>query len=93
MQSMYEGSLYTFVFLWTPALSPEGQKIPHGMVFSCFMTASMLGSALTGVLMKRMSVEAYMPGLFILAALSLAIPFVFHLEHRNDDAGECIEEN
>lgn len=22
--------MYTFVFLWTPALSPRGEKIPHG---------------------------------------------------------------
>lgn len=43
MQSMFEASMYTFVFLWTPALSPNGEKIPHGLVFSCFMTACMVG--------------------------------------------------
>ena len=37
MQSLFEGSMYTFVFLWTPALSPKGEHLPHGMIFSCFM--------------------------------------------------------
>ena len=30
MQSLFEGSMYTFVFLWTPALSPNGEHLPHG---------------------------------------------------------------
>ena len=30
MQSLFEGSMYTFVFLWTPALSPKGEHLPHG---------------------------------------------------------------
>eukprot|EP00798_Chlamydomonas_sp_ICE-L_P030094 gene30094-35059_t len=41
MQSLFEAAMYSFVFLWTPALSPNGESIPHGMIFSCFMTASM----------------------------------------------------
>jgi len=45
--------MYTFVFLWTPALSPNGEKLPHGMVFSCFMTACMAGSALTSLLIRK----------------------------------------
>jgi len=53
MQSLFEASMYTFVFLWTPALSPNGEKLPHGVVFSCFMTACMVGSALTGLLIRK----------------------------------------
>ncbi|GJZ04540.1 reverse transcriptase domain-containing protein [Tanacetum coccineum] len=30
IQSLFEGSIYTFVFLWTPALSPNGEDISHG---------------------------------------------------------------
>uniref|UniRef100_A0A0G4FHL3 Molybdate-anion transporter n=1 Tax=Chromera velia CCMP2878 TaxID=1169474 RepID=A0A0G4FHL3_9ALVE len=40
MQSCFEGAMYTFVFAWTPALPPS---VNHGMMFACFMTASMLG--------------------------------------------------
>lgn len=36
--------MYTFVFLWTPALSPKGERLPHGMIFACFMGASMAGT-------------------------------------------------
>ena len=39
MQSLFEGSMYTFVFLWTPALSPHGEHLPHGMIFACFMVS------------------------------------------------------
>ena len=42
MQSLFEGSMYTFVFLWTPALSPAGEHLPHGMIFACFMVSSSL---------------------------------------------------
>jgi hypothetical protein len=41
MQSLFEGSMYTFVFLWTPALSPAGEHLPHGMIFSCFMVRTL----------------------------------------------------
>jgi len=40
MQSLFEGSMYTFIFLWTPALSPRGERLPHGMTSACFMVAS-----------------------------------------------------
>ena len=52
MQALFEGAMYTFVFLWTPALSPKGEDIPHGMIFSCFMVSSMVGSAIAGRLLS-----------------------------------------
>ncbi|GIL74576.1 hypothetical protein Vretimale_2257 [Volvox reticuliferus] len=79
MQSLFEASMYTFVFLWTPALSPAGEKIYHGMIFACFMTASMAGSSLSSILMKRYKVEAYMKYVFGLSALALSVPFLFNV--------------
>ena len=61
MQSLFEGSMYTFVFLWTPALSPDGEHIPHGMIFACFMVSSMAGSALAGRLLASGSGSALLP--------------------------------
>lgn len=52
MQALFEGAMYTFVFLWTPALSPKGEHIPHGMIFACFMVSSMVGSAIAGRLLN-----------------------------------------
>ena len=39
------------VLQWTPALSPNGEHLPHGMIFSCFMVSSMVGSAIAGRLL------------------------------------------
>ena len=63
IQSLFEASMYTFVFLWTPALSPNGEKVAHGMVFACFMMSCMAGSTLAGRLLSdsaRHSVSHYM---------------------------------
>lgn len=78
MQSLFEASMYTFVFLWTPALSPQGQKIPHGFIFAAFMTASMAGSSGAGLLMKRFRIEAYMPAVFWASAAALFVPVIYH---------------
>jgi MFS transporter, MFS domain-containing protein family, molybdate-anion transporter len=81
MQALFEGSMYTFVFLWTPALSPRGEHIPHGMVFACFMVCSMAGSALAGRLLAQGSkakVERYMQVVFAASAACLFVPVVYH---------------
>jgi Sugar-tranasporters, 12 TM len=43
---------------WTPALSPNGEHLPHGMIFSCFMASSMVGSALAGRVLGRRAPHA-----------------------------------
>lgn len=80
MQSLFEAAMYSFVFLWTPALSPNGEKIPHGMIFSCFMASSMVGSALSSLLMKRQRIEVYMKYVFAVGAAALAVPFFMHVD-------------
>ncbi|GJP56872.1 hypothetical protein CLOM_g15918 [Closterium sp. NIES-68] len=82
IQSLFEGSMYTFVFLWTPALSPNNQRIPHGFIFATFMLSSMIGSSLASRLMARQNlrVELYMQIVFSVASVSLLVPilnFVF----------------
>ncbi len=59
MQSLFEGSMYTFVFLWTPALQPHGEDIPFGLIFSIFMVACMAGSAVAGKLLAPNSGYVY----------------------------------
>lgn len=70
--------MYTFVFLWTPALSPNDEEIPHGFIFATFMLASMMGSSLASRLMARSSprVESYMQIVFVVSSLSLLLPIV-----------------
>ncbi|KAJ6867995.1 molybdate-anion transporter-like [Populus alba x Populus x berolinensis] len=78
IQSLFEGSMYTFVFLWTPALSPNDEEIPHGFIFATFMLASMLGSSIASRLMAHSSprVESYMQIVFIVSSASLLLPIV-----------------
>lgn len=78
IQSLFEGSMYTFVFLWTPALSPNEEEIPHGFIFATFMLASMLGSSLASRLMARSSlrVEGYMQIVFTISSASLLLPII-----------------
>lgn len=44
-QSLFLGAMYTFVFLWTPALASD-PSLPHGLVFSTFMTMICIGTCL-----------------------------------------------
>ena len=41
IQSFFEGAMYIFVFMWTPALEATSpwteQLISHGWIFACFM--------------------------------------------------------
>lgn len=78
IQSLFEGSMYTFVFLWTPALSPNSEEIPHGFIFATFMLASMLGSSLASRLLARSTpkVESYMQIVFAISAASLLLPIL-----------------
>ncbi|CAM6128811.1 unnamed protein product [Calypogeia fissa] len=76
IQSLFEGSMYTFVFLWTPALSPRDESIPHGFIFATFMLSSMLGSSVASRLSGNtaLKVEGYMQVVFVVAAGSLLLP-------------------
>lgn len=78
IQSLFDGSMYIVVFLWTPALSPNDEEIPHGFIFATFMLASMLGSSIASRLMARSSfkVESYMEIVFVISAASLLLPIV-----------------
>ncbi|KAI3815740.1 hypothetical protein L1987_15420 [Smallanthus sonchifolius] len=78
IQSLFEGFMYTFFFLWTPTLSPNDEEIPHGFIFATFMLASMLGSSVVDRLMARSSpiVESYIHIVFLVSAASLLLPVV-----------------
>jgi MFS transporter, MFS domain-containing protein family, molybdate-anion transporter len=77
IQSLFEGSMYTFVFLWTPALSPNDEDIPHGFIFATFMLSSMLGSSIASrLLARKLKVEGYMQIVFSISAVTLSLPVV-----------------
>jgi hypothetical protein len=62
ISSLFEGSMYTFVFHWSPliqSLSSGGDEeeaaeaIPYGTIFATFMMSCMTGSSLFGILKAR----------------------------------------
>jgi MFS family permease len=75
MAALFEGSMYTFVFLWTPILQKADQaQLPFGLIFAILMMSSFCGSSIFGLLTKRMEVVSIAGGVFGVAAMSLAVP-------------------
>jgi len=54
-QSFFEGGMFTFVFMWTPAIEEVAgaDGIPHGLIFACFMVSCILGSTIFGFFSSR----------------------------------------
>lgn len=73
-QSLFEGAMYTFVFMWTPTLEDDAAPIPHGLIFACFMIASSLGGSLFGIVQGSLTVQSLMRYLFMIAAATMAVP-------------------
>merc|ERR1719460_528624 len=43
--SAFEGSMFAFVFNWTPALDSKTLPPPHGLIFAEFMMVCMCGAS------------------------------------------------
>merc|ERR1719469_1015907 len=51
----FEGSMYAFVFNWTPALASKETPPPYGLIFSLFMMACMCGASTATLLANSIS--------------------------------------
>eukprot|EP00442_Polarella_glacialis_P019646 CAMPEP_0115137042 /NCGR_PEP_ID=MMETSP0227-20121206/56754_1 /TAXON_ID=89957 /ORGANISM="Polarella glacialis, Strain CCMP 1383" /LENGTH=474 /DNA_ID=CAMNT_0002544233 /DNA_START=79 /DNA_END=1503 /DNA_ORIENTATION=- len=73
--SLFEASMFIFVFQWTPLVTdPVGPKPPYGTIFAVFMVACMLGSRLFSLATQFMKVERVGQGLLAIALFAHAIP-------------------
>ncbi|THU73597.1 hypothetical protein C4D60_Mb04t24530 [Musa balbisiana] len=92
IQSLFEGSMYTVVFLWTPALSPNDEDIPHGFIFATFMLSSMLGSSIASRLMTHatLKVESYMQIVFAISGFTMLLPIVSYFLVAPSAQGDSI---
>jgi len=73
-QSFFEGSMYTFVFMWTPQLDATnitGSRLPYGMIFAIFMVSCMIGSTAVNALSRSYPTRYFMIGVFALAGVAL----------------------
>jgi len=79
VQSLFEASMYTFVFMWTPALQ-EGnpEALPFGLIFAAYMVAIMIGSSLFQIIVVKLRMPPEIIAKYILgvAATSLFIPYI-----------------
>jgi len=86
IQSCFEGAMYIFVFMWTPALEAslkaaalydsDATSLPHGVVFALFMVAIMIGSKIFETLIADRPVEHFMRWVFVAASAALAAPIL-----------------
>ncbi|TVY42640.1 Molybdate-anion transporter, partial [Lachnellula cervina] len=79
----FEGSMYLFVFFWTPALkaasNPSTHSLPLGMIFASFMASVMLGSLLFNLLISKyqlLSPSRLLTIIFAMASSSLLTPLL-----------------
>lgn len=83
-QAVFEGAMYTFVFMWSPALEPSAADasngaptIPYGIIFACFMIACSLGSTIFGLTdTSSQLMPALMRNVFMFASASMAVPIL-----------------
>lgn len=77
--SLFEGAMYTFVFMWVPVMQgivPGGREnLPTGLVFSCFMMCISLGGSISGLL-NRFNAESVAVGILLVAAVAMFVPVV-----------------
>jgi len=87
-QAVYEGGMYTFVFVWYKVMSrtlgEEDGPVPAGLVMTAFMLAMSIGGMLFSILLP------YFPGgaeglsvfTYVAAAAAMAVPVIsFRFEH------------
>lgn len=76
ISSLFEGSMYIFVFMWTPSLTSAAgdshQDLPLGLIFSTFMICCMAGSSLFSIQIEHYKVEQIAVFVFMTAAISMA---------------------
>ena len=77
ISSLFEGSMYIFVFMWTPLLKafledPSGD-LPFGIIFATFMVCCMTGSSIFSIAIETYPVEKMGIVIFGVAAVGMTI--------------------
>lgn len=73
VSSLFEASMYIFIFNWTPMLTTKGaDKPPYGLIFALFMLSCMLGSKLSDFFCQRMTVHRLAAANLLLATVAIA---------------------
>lgn len=82
ISSLFEGSMYIFVFMWTPALTALAKEevgeenfegLPFGVIFSTFMVCCMAGSSIFSIAMETMKPEQLAVIIFAVASCAFGL--------------------
>ncbi len=76
ISSLFEGSMYIFVFMWTPllkSLSLKADDLPFGVIFATFMVCCMTGSSIFSIFVEKYPVEKLGIVVFGVGSLAMAI--------------------
>eukprot|EP00531_Pseudo-nitzschia_arenysensis_P003931 CAMPEP_0116130760 /NCGR_PEP_ID=MMETSP0329-20121206/8649_1 /TAXON_ID=697910 /ORGANISM="Pseudo-nitzschia arenysensis, Strain B593" /LENGTH=483 /DNA_ID=CAMNT_0003625155 /DNA_START=123 /DNA_END=1574 /DNA_ORIENTATION=+ len=79
ISSLFEGSMYIFVFMWTPILKALAVKaggtddLPFGLIFATFMVCCMTGSSIFSILVDKYPVERLGIAVFGVGSVAMAI--------------------
>mmetsp|Transcript_47256 Transcript_47256/g.119686 ORF Transcript_47256/g.119686 Transcript_47256/m.119686 type:complete len:444 (-) Transcript_47256:201-1532(-) len=78
VNALFEGSMYSFVFMWVPTMlgALKGSPLPNGLVFASMMTCISLGGVLfsPSMLLSVAPAEYLGVGCFVVGALALLVP-------------------
>lgn len=75
--SCFEGSMFAFVFNWTPALDSKEVPPPYGLIFSAFMMACMCGSSIFSLIDSNTHPTKILLPVFALSAAALMLSNYF----------------
>jgi len=73
----FEGSMYAFVFNWTPALQSDVVPPPYGLIFALFMMACMSGAAVSTMTDQMMTPCTRLALAFAAGAIALCVAATF----------------
>jgi len=82
-QSLFEASMYVFVFMWTPMLEEQFEVFNdttlglHGLTFANFMVMIMLGSSIFSYFEKKMLIEQIYFYTLLISAVTFFLISVF----------------
>jgi hypothetical protein len=77
ISSLFEGSMFIFVFMWTPLLKAfikdPSEELPFGIIFSTFMVCCMTGSSIFSIVVDKFPVEKLAIAVFSVGALAMGL--------------------
>lgn len=92
ISSLFEGSMYIFVFMWTPALRvDEKESLPFGLIFSTFMVCCMAGSSMFSILIEHVKGEKLAVGIFATSAVAMGLVALSNSQTLKFIAMNCFE--